>query len=126
MCYMGRWDPESGYKHRAEDQPAEGPGGILGDSGFGGRRESQRLGQQLVSEGTAPTQDRVSVAGDLWDLSPAHVVAWLRLLLVDQQPLTPKGSCLTGGTDPKGQRCLPQKLWRSCSVPVLLWSRESW
>lgn len=51
--------------------------------------------------------------------------AGLPLSREGQDPLTPKGSCLTSGTDPKGLTHLLQKFWRSCLVPVLLQPRES-
>lgn len=99
--------------------------GFQGTRELAGGRETQRLGQKPVSESRTHTQDQEAVVWGFWDLSPAHVAGRTPSFTKGQDPLTPKGSCLTSGTDPKGLTHLLRKFWRSCLVPVLLRPRES-
>lgn len=95
----GKWG-KSGERHggillEGRQNPSQQ---ICHDSGVRGRRKHQGLGQKPVSRNQAHTQDKEAVARDLWDLSPIHVAD----TTPSQEPLTPKGSYPTSGTNPKG------------------------
>lgn len=127
MYYRGLWDPGCGYKHRikATLEPGMEQSYRMGGEApankaamiqeLGSRRENQGLGQKPVvrAENTPRTGTHRTC------LQPRGQ-AQLPLSLGGQEPLTPKGICLTCTMDPKGLAHLLQKSWRSFSMPKLL------
>ena len=84
-----------------------------------GGRENQGLGQKPVS-GAEHTPRTRGLWLEIYETYLSPCGRHDSLLLVGWEPLTPKVSCSSSGTDPKGLTHLLQKLWRHCSGLLLL------